>query len=81
MVAIGKNLVKWNMEKRKRNISIEGLRIVFMLFIVVLHGYYHGINNLSEIYAWGKEPSMSIHLVMFTLCNLGVTGFMFISGY
>ena len=79
MDAIG-NIVKTR--KTKRNSTVELLRIVFMLLIVMLHVYGHGMgDNMSAIYAWGCHSDMYIHLALFVLGKLGVTGFMFISGY
>lgn len=67
---------------RRRNSSIEMLRFAFMFLIVVLHAYGHGSHlDYEAIYALGAEPSTALHLCIFSLGKIGVTGFMFISGY
>lgn len=66
----------------ERNSSVEILRIVFMAGIVFLHAYYHGSDaNIEWIYGLGKTSDTSYQLMLYSLSRLGVTGFMFISGY
>ena len=66
----------------KRNSSIELLRFVFMFSIVLLHVYGHGSHlNFEWIYSLGSSWNTSYHLGIFSFCKIGVTGFMFISGY
>lgn len=68
--------------KSPRNSSIELLRFLFMFLIVLLHVYGHGMKlDYQGIYSWGASPSSVIHLVLYCLGKIGVTGFMFISGY
>lgn len=65
-----------------RNSSIELLRILFMLLIVILHAYCHGRQVIVEdIHSMGKSLQTVHHLVFYILGNCGVTGFVFISGY
>ena len=72
------NLVKYS----KRNSTIELLRMFFMLGIVFLHAFYHGSNgNIEWIYSLGKDNSTAYQLSLYSLSRIGVTGFMFISGY
>lgn len=64
-----------------RNSSVEFLRIFFMLLIVLGHIYVHGTNiDYQQIYQWGQTEHF-FHTALFSLCKIGVTGFMFISGY
>lgn len=70
------------LQKAPRNSSIELLRFLFMFLIVLLHVYGHGMElDYQSIYSWGGTPLSAIHLALFCLGKLGVTGFMFISGY
>lgn len=65
-----------------RNTAVEVLRIFFMCCIVMSHGLAYGSNmNYELIYAWGQDVSTFFHLSMFSLGKIGVTGFIFISGY
>lgn len=65
-----------------RNTSVELLRFVFMFLIFLLHVYGHGSgHDLERIYHWGTEIGTMPHLFLFALGKIGVTGFMFISGY
>lgn len=67
---------------KQRNSTIELLRFAFMFLIVVLHAYGHGYHlDYEAIYSLGAEPSTALHLSIFSLGKIGVTGFMFISGY
>lgn len=71
-----------NKKNIQRNSSVEVLRIIFMMGIVLLHVYGHGSNlDYDWIYSLGKNPMTSWNLSLFSLSKLGVTGFMFISGY
>lgn len=66
----------------KRNTSVEVLRLVFMLGIVLLHAYYHGSDgDIEWIYSLGCDNANAYQLSIYSLTRLGVTGFMFISGY
>lgn len=68
--------------KNQRNSAVELLRMFFMLCIVVSHGMGHGSGlNYELIYSWGGEIDSFMHLTIFSLGKIGVTGFMFISGY
>ena len=62
------------MKEKKRNSSIELLRIVCIFGIIVMHTIAYGGDELSE---------MNRYLQIFVNCftNLGVTCFMLISGY
>lgn len=65
-----------------RNSSVEILRFIFMFLIVLLHVYAHGTGlDAARIYTWGKETSTVPHLFLFCLGKVGVTGFMFVSGF
>lgn len=67
---------------KSRNSSVELLRFVFMYLIVLLHVYGHGSGlDYERIYCWGASPETMPHLFLFSLGKIGVTGFMFISGY
>lgn len=66
----------------RRNSYIELLRFFFMFLIVLIHIYGHGSHlDYDTIFSWGRTPDTAIHLVLFSLGQMGVTGFMFISGY
>lgn len=66
----------------KRNTSIEILRILFMLLILIGHVYAHGSNlDYQLIYSYAGHLDTFWHTSMFSLCKIGVTGFMFISGF
>lgn len=68
--------------KSTRNTSIELLRFLFMFGIVLSHGMAHGSNlNYELIYSWGGQFPEAVHLSLFSLGKIGVTGFMFISGF
>lgn len=68
--------------KQPRNTSIELLRFAFMFLIVLIHVYGHGTElNYEQIYDFGKNVNTAFHLSLFSLGKIGVTGFMFISGY
>ena len=65
-----------------RNTSVEVLRVFFMFLVVLLHGYYYGLNgHLEVIYAFGDNSISYCHAILYSLSRVGVTGFMFISGY
>lgn len=65
-----------------RNSNIEILRVIFMFLILVNHVYGHGSGlNLKWIYSLGLEWDTAWNLALDSLCKLGVTGFIFISGY
>lgn len=67
---------------KSRNSSVELLRFAFMFLIVLLHVYGHGSGlDYERIYHWGTETGTMLHLFLFSLGKIGVTGFMFISGY
>lgn len=53
-----------------------------MYLIVVLHVYVHGTGlDYEQIYHWGEDWNTAIHLSIFSLSKIGVTGFIFISGF
>ena len=53
-----------------------------MFLIVTLHVYGHGSNlDYDWIYSLGKHSISSWNLSLYSLSKIGVTGFMFISGY
>jgi surface polysaccharide O-acyltransferase-like enzyme len=67
---------------RQRNLNIEALRILFMFLIVMFHYLIHGrgyflagFQNFSNSGTYVGEISLT------ALGELGVTGFMFISGF
>ena len=71
-----------SVRKQPRNTSIELLRFAFMFLIVLLHVYAHGTeHDYQQIYDWGKNMDTAFHLSLFSIGKIGVTGFMFISGY
>lgn len=70
------------MDKKVRNSSIEVLRIIFMFFILSIHIYGHGSGlNYDWIYSLGADWSTAWNLSLYSLGKIGVTGFIFISGY
>ena len=64
-----------------RNSAIELLRFLFIIGIVIGHVYAHGRGDMDWVYSLGSNWSTAIHLSLFSLGKLGVTGFIFISGY
>ena len=53
-----------------------------MMFIVILHIYGHGSGlDYEKIYSFGNDWNTAWNLSLFSLGKIGVTGFMFISGY
>lgn len=76
------NLINKVFPSSTRNSSVELLRIVFMFLIVVGHVYAHGSNlNYQLIYSYGGQFDTFWHTSIFSLSKVGVTGFMFITGY
>lgn len=74
--------IEINKTAKKRNSNVELLRFFFMFCIVFDHVYGHGSGlNYEWLYSLGTEPSTAAHLGMFNIGKIGVTGFMFISGY
>ena len=68
--------------KRKRNSSVELLRFFFMAGILLIHIYGFGISPYPyHIFELGRSPETCIHLALNCLGQVGVTGFVFISGY
>lgn len=66
----------------KRNSTIELLRLFFMFGIVLGHVYCHGTHlDFHWIYTMCKTPTNIWNMPLYTLGTIGVTGFMFISGY
>ena len=67
---------------KTRNTNIELLRIIFMSLILTLHVYGHGSRlNYEWIYGLGTDWATAWNLSLFSLGKIGVTGFIFISGY
>ncbi len=67
---------------KSRNSTVELLRILFMLGIVLCHVYVHGSNeNIEWVYSLGDNHAGGYHLSIFSIGCIGVTGFMAISGY
>lgn len=53
-----------------------------MVLILVIHTYGHGSGlNYHWIYSLGTQPDTAWNLALFSLGQIGVTGFIFISGY
>lgn len=68
--------------KSSRNSTVELLRFIFMFLIVLLHVYVHGTGlDYEQIYNWGEDWNTAFHLSLFSLAKIGVTGFIFISGF
>lgn len=67
---------------QNRNSSVEFLRIFFMSMIVMTHAFGHGSGlNYNYIYSLANNWQTAHHLGLFSIGKVGVTGFMFISGY
>ena len=68
--------------KRARNYSVEILRLVFMILIVIQHYLVHGLDYASNNFFNANNTSdYPWHMGLMGISMLGVTGFMFISGY
>lgn len=67
---------------KQRNSNVELLRFFFMFCIVFDHVYGHGSGlDYNWLYSLGNSPQSAAHLGLFNIGKIGVTGFMFISGY
>lgn len=64
------------MKEKTRNSSIELLRIISMLMIILSHCCIHGLDSLSSKYFINN-----FFTTVFFLGNLGVIIFMLITGY
>jgi surface polysaccharide O-acyltransferase-like enzyme len=75
-------LMTSNKQVKTRNGNVELLRLLLMFMIVTLHYIVHGrgyaANGFANIHS---SATYSIEMTLAVLCQLGVTGFMFISGY
>lgn len=70
------------MSNKLRNSSIELIRVFFMFLILTIHVYGHGSGlDYNWIYSLGAECSTAWNLSLYSLGKIGVTGFIFISGY
>lgn len=70
------------MSNKPRNSSIELLRVFFMFLILTIHVYGHGSGlDYNWIYSLGADCSTAWNLSLYSLGKIGVTGFIFISGY
>jgi hypothetical protein len=67
--------------EKKRNSSVELLRMVFMLLIVIYHAYMHGDVAMEDICLMGQSLDSLRHWAFLMVGKCGVTGFIFISGY
>ncbi|MBP3470758.1 MAG: acyltransferase family protein [Paraprevotella sp.] len=71
---------------KKRNSSVEGLRILSMFLIIMFHFCGRGL-GLSDIASYsaanlgGANDNVLLQLIMHSLGQLGVPIFLFISGY
>lgn len=67
---------------KRRNSSIELLRFFFMFCIVLIHIYGFGVESYpDQIFELGRSLNTCHHLSLNCIGQIGVTGFMFISGY
>lgn len=65
-----------------RNSSIELFRFFSMVGIVIYHCILWGTNkNYNYIYGLGTDWHTASHLSLYSLGNVGVTSFMFLSGW
>lgn len=64
-----------------RNIKIEGLRVLFMWIIVMLHLLTYGFKYVNATPFVGHDISGMMVPSLLGITKLGVTGFIFISGY
>lgn len=67
---------------KQRNYSIEFLRLFFMILIVVQHYLVHGLEyNSNSFLNIHQSGEYLLHMSLMGISMLGVSGFMFISGY
>lgn len=69
------------MQKKQRNSSVEFLRIVATLMVVVSHCSFHGFYHAGEGYMWINSIWNRFFLQIFNMGNLGVDIFVLITGY
>lgn len=71
-----------NNRNTNRNSSIELLRFFFIFCILLIHIYGFGVEPYPDhIFDLGRSFSTFFHLSLNCIGQVGVTGFMFISGY
>lgn len=69
-------------EKKQRNSSIELLRFFFIACVIIVHAYGFGVERYpDQIFEFGHSLKTCFHLSIYCICQVNVTGFMFISGY
>ena len=69
------------MPTKSRNISIELLRVLFMLSIVTLHSIIYRNGGIGVLPCNGGDWTACAHSGLLGLSHIGVSGFIFISGY
>lgn len=70
------------MDYLKRNSSLELLRFVFMLCVVVGHVYSHGTDcDFEHLFSFRNQLGTLHHYIVWSCAQIGVVGFMIISGY
>ena len=67
---------------KQRNSSIELLRFFFIACVVIVHAYGFGVDRYpDQIFELGHSVKSFYHLSIYCICQVEVTGFMFISGF
>lgn len=69
------------MQKKQRNSSVELLRIVATLMVVVSHCSFHGFYHTGEGYMWIDSTWNRFLLQISNMGSLGVNVFVLIMGY
>lgn len=69
------------MQANSRNISVELLRVLFMLCIVTLHSIIYRNGGAGVLPIDGGEWPSCVRYGVLGLSHIGVSGFIFISGY
>lgn len=69
------------MTNANRNISVELLRVLFMLSIVTLHSIIYRVGGAGVLPIDGGNMAACVRNGLLGLCHIGVSGFIFISGY
>lgn len=69
------------MSSNSRNISVELLRVLFMLSIVIMHSIIYRVGGVGVLPMDGGDMAACVRYGLLGLCHIGVSGFIFISGY
>ena len=69
------------MPNKTRNITVELLRVLFMLCIVTMHSIIYRKGGAGVLPLYGGDWTSCVRYGLLGLNHIGVSGFVFISGY